>query len=386
MLLWIAFALLTAAVLGAVLAPLARAQRPEDAEPGAEEGTLAVYRHQLDEVEAERARGLLDDAEAEGAKLEISRRLLASATRGEAASDVPDAAARALPPSRHATLALATALAVPALALALYLSHGSPGMPSMPYAQRTDPAVDQAALARLIAQVEAGLREHPEQGKGWDAIAPVYLKLGRFREAANAYANAARLNGETVALLAGRAEAAVLASDGIVTEEARAAYEKIVKLEPKRVEPRFWLALAKEQDGRFTEALGDYKALLAEAPADAPYRSALDFRVVAVTARIAAIAGGASSGPTEADVAEAAKLAPEQRAEMVAGMVQGLAQRLKSNGRDLVGWLRLVNAYVVLERRDDARAALAEARRNFDGDAGALAELSKLATSLGIGS
>ncbi len=90
--------------------------------------------------------------------------------------------------------------------------------------------------------MEARLREDPDQGKGWEVIAPVYLKLGRFRDAANAYANAARLNGETVALLAGRAEAAMLASDGIVTEEARTAYEKILKLEPRRVEPRFWLA------------------------------------------------------------------------------------------------------------------------------------------------
>ena len=390
MLLWMAFALLTAAVLGAVVGPLARSQRPEnlpeDAALSTEEGTVAVYRHQLEEVEAERARGLLDDAEAEGAKLEISRRLLASAARGEAAEGAPVQAARALLPSRHATIALVTALAVPALTLALYLTHGSPGMPSMPFAQRTDPAVEQAQLAHLIVQVEARLREHPEQGKGWEAIAPVYLKLGRFREAANAYANAARLNGETAALLTGRAEASIMASDGVVTEEARTAYEKILKLEPKRIEPRFWLALAKEQDGRLAEALADYQALLAEAPADAPYRSALDFRVMEAKARIAAMAGGAPKGPSQSDMAAAAKLTPEQRAEMIAGMVEGLAQRLKSNGRDLEGWLRLVNAYVVLERKDDARSALAEARRNFDGDAGALAELSKLATRLGIGS
>ncbi len=385
MLLWIAFALLTAAVLGAVVAPLARS-RQEDAAPSPEEGTVAVYRHQLEEVEAERARGLLDDAEAEGAKLEISRRLLASAARGEAAEGAPVQAARALLSSRHATIALITALAVPVLTLTLYLTHGSPGIPSMPFAQRSDPAADQAQLAQLIAQVEARLREHPEQGKGWEAIAPVYLKLGRFREAADAYANAARLNGETAALLVGRAEAAILASDGVVTEEARTAYEKILKLEPKRIEPRFWLALAKEQDGRLAEALADYQGLLTEAPADAPYRSALDFRVLEAKARIAAMAGGAPKGPSQSDMAAAAKLTPEQRAEMIAGMVEGLARRLKSNGRDLEGWLRLVNAYVVLERKDDARAALAEARRNFDGDSGALAELSKLAANLGIGS
>ena len=384
MLLWIAFALLTAAVLFAVVGPLARPARREEVQPAGDAGTVAVYRDQLEEVEAERARGLLEAAEAEGARLEISRRLLASAARAETSTRAT--APRALLESRHASVALVIALAVPALTLALYLTHGSPGVPSSPFASRTDAGVDQAQLARLIAQVEARLREHPDQGKGWEAVAPVYLKLGRFRDAADAYANAARLNGETVALLAGRAEAAVLASDGIVTEEARTAYEKILKLEPKRVEPRFWLAMAKEQDGRFAEALADYQALLAEAPADATYRPPLDMRIQAVSARIAAIAGGAPAGPTDADMAAAAKLTPEQRAQMIAQMVEGLAHRLKANGRDLAGWLRLVNAYAALDRKDDARAALAEARRNFDGDARAQAELSRLAASLGIGS
>jgi cytochrome c-type biogenesis protein CcmH len=103
-------------------------------------------------------------------------------------------------------------------------------------------------------------------------------------------------------------------------------------------------------------------------------------------ARIDAPEAEAAAGPSAADVAAAQKLSPEQRAQMITQMVDGLAQRLKANGRDLAGWLRLVNAYVVLERKDDARAALAEARRNFDGDAGALAELSKAAARLGLGS
>ena len=100
-------------------------------------------------------------------------------------------------------------------------------------------------------------------------IAPVYLKLGRYADAAAAYANAVRLQGESVNLLAGLAEASIMAKDGIVTEEARAAYEKILKLEPGRVEPRFWLAMGKEQDGRLADALADYSALLKEAPAEA---------------------------------------------------------------------------------------------------------------------
>jgi cytochrome c-type biogenesis protein CcmH len=392
MLLWIAFAFLTAAVLAAVLAPLARPAREEEASGSAAAGAIVVYRDQLKEIEADRARGLLSEAEAEAATREVSRRLLASAARtdrGESSAAAGDPCVpppRALLESRHAGIALGTAILIPLLTLGLYLVHGSPGTPSSPFAARTDAAVEQAAIASLIAQVEARLRENPEQGKGWEVIAPVYLKLGRFRDAANAYANAARLNGETVPLLAGRAEAAMLAADGVVTEEARLAYEKILKLEPGRVEARFWLAMAKEQDGNLAGALADYRALLAQAPADAPYRAPLETRIKEVSARVAALDTGARPGPSEADMAAATKLTPEQRAQMIAQMVDGLAQRLKSNGRDLAGWLRLLNAYAVLDRKEEARAALAEARRNFEGDAGALAELSKLADTLGLGS
>jgi cytochrome c-type biogenesis protein CcmH len=321
-------------------------------------------------------------AEAEAARLEISRRLLKSDAGSERAAP---RAGNAIPESTHARLALGTAVAAPLLALGLYLAHGSPGMPSSPFAARGDAARAEAELADMIAKVEARLGKVPEDGRGWEVIAPVYLKLGRFRDAANAYANAARLQGETIKLLAGLAEASVLASDGIVTEQARVAYEKILKLEPGRVEARFWLAMAKEQDGRLAEAVADYTTLLEEAPPDAAYRPPLDLRIKEVSRRMAQ-ATVEPSGPTAADIEAAAKLGPEERARMISAMVDGLAQRLKTNGKDLPGWRRLLNAYAVLDRKDDARAALAEARRNFDGDASALSELSQLAASLGLGS
>jgi cytochrome c-type biogenesis protein CcmH len=289
-------------------------------------------------------------------------------------------------------------VAVPLLTLALYLAHGSPGMPSGSLSARTDDVRETAKVAGMIAEVEKRLREAPDDGKGWEVIAPVYLKLGRYADAANAYANAARLQGESVKLLVGLAEASMLAKDGIVTEEARAAYEKVLKLEPGRVEPRFWLALAKEQDGRLADALADYRALLEEAPTDAPYRPALEKRIAEVTARMPpGVPGGppapeaktpvkAPSGPTADDIAAAAKLSPDARAAMIAGMVDGLAERLKRDGKDLPGWKRLIQSYKALDRRDEARAALAAARRQFEGDAGALADLSQLADKLGLGS
>jgi cytochrome c-type biogenesis protein CcmH len=381
MLLWIAFAVMTAAVLAAVLMPLARPARPQSS---AASGALAVYRHQLDEIEAERARGLVDDKEAAAAKNEVSRRLLASADEIDRATG----GSGAMPQSRRAMVLLATAAFVPLLTLAFYLSYGSPGLPSFPVAERGQLPLGQAQIGDLIAKVEARLREHPEDGEGWDVIAPVYYKLGRFGDAANAYARAARLKGETVRRLAGFAESAVFAADGIVTEEARAAYEKILKLEPGRVEPRFWLALAKEQDGKLADALADYKGLLAEAPASVPWRAAVESRVAEVSRRLAGAekVDPRGPGPTAEDVAAAEKLSPDDRARMIAQMVDGLAERLKRDGRDLAGWQRLINAYAVLGREQEARKALAEARSKFPADETALAALAALAKSLGLGS
>jgi cytochrome c-type biogenesis protein CcmH len=386
MLLWIAFALLTAAVLAWVLAPLARPAPASEALPSPDAGTRAVYRDQLAEIEAERADGLIGAAEAEAARIEISRRLLASAASPEPAAASPWLRSG----TWHNKVAMATAVAVPLLTLGLYLLHGSPGTLSGPLPTRTDAAREQAELTRMIARVEARLREAPDDAKGWEVIAPVYLRLGRYADAVAAYNNAARLLGESAKLLIGLAEASMLAHDGVVTEEARAAYEKLLKLEPGRVEPRFWLAMAKEQDGRLADALADYTALLKEAPVEAAYRASLETRIKEVSARLAgpAAQGPAEprAGPTVADMEAAAKLTPEQRQQMIAGMVEGLAQRLKADGKDLAGWQRLLRAYTVLGRHDDARAALAEARRNFEGDPRALSDLSGLAATLGLGS
>jgi cytochrome c-type biogenesis protein CcmH len=386
MLLWVAFAILTTAVLAFVLAPLVRPVR-EQAEavvPGS--NALAVYRDQLRELEAEHARGLIGAAEVDAARLEISRRILAAASPQSA--DTAAAAPRVLLESRHATLALIAAIAVPVFAIGLYGVYGAPS--AIPTPQQIAAIHDQAAIAELVAKVETRLRAAPGDGKGWEVIAPVYLRQGRFREAADAYGKAARLLGESSVLLSGLAEASMLAAGGAVTDEARVAFEKLVKLEPDRVAPRFWLAMAKEQSGEYDTALSDYTALLAAAPAEANYRAPLEQRIRELTSLIAARdsgpAAGPPAGPSAADIAAASKLDPAQRTQMVAQMVDGLAQRLKSNGGDLPGWLRLVRAYTVLDRKEDARAALAEARRNFTDNAAALAQLSELAATLGLGS
>lgn len=368
MLLWIILAALTAIVLVVVLWPLATASRVARTR---EAFDAAVYRDQLNEIESDRARGLIGEAEAEAARIEISRRLLAADSKARVADMIETSGAR----TRAALLGVA--LAVPLLALGLYLAYGSPRLPDQPLTARLqDPANDQN-LAALVAKVEARLREHPEEGQGWDVIAPVYMTWRRYTEAADAYAQAIRLLGESPKRLSGRGQALVLANEGVVTEEARQALEQALALDATLREPRILLAIAKEQDGKFAEAIADWRALLAAADADAPWRAMVETRIQAAEAQL-------SGTPRAPDPAAVEKMNPAERQAMIETMVQRLAERLDRDGSDLPGWLQLVRAYSVLDRKEDALKALARAKSQFSGDAQALQQLDTLAAELGL--
>ena len=316
-----AFAVLTAAVLAALLHPLLR---PPTRPSAAADADLAVYRDQLSELEAEQGRGLIVGAEAAAARTEIARRVLASADRVAAQDTSPSDAHDA----RTRTVGLGLAMTVPLAALALYLLVGSPSVPDYPFSARATSTTDSAGLPQLIERVEARLRERPEDGEGWDVIAPVYLKQARYAEALDAFTRAISLLGESPRRLAGLAEASMARHDGIVTETARLSYEKLAKLEPARPEPRFWLAVAQEQDGRLADAIAAFDAMLRDAPADASWRAAVAERRDAARARLAAPAAAAVAGqrgPTADDVAAAGDMTPEARTQFINQMVDGLA-------------------------------------------------------------
>ena len=389
MLLWIILACLTAIVLLVLLRPLASAGSDDRS---ADAFDSAVYRDQLGEIESDRARGLIGEEEAEAARVEIARRLLAADSKAEASAGISSDTGRA----RAATIAVAVAL--PLLALGLYIVYGSPRLPDQPLAARLqDPSSDQN-LEALVARVETRLREHPEEGEGWDVIAPVYMGWQRYADAADAYAQAIRLLGESAKRLSGQGQALVLANNGVVTEEARRALERAVALDQTLLEPRILLAIAKEQDGQFQASIEDWRALLDKAPKDAPWREMVEKKIVTAEAHLASKpmteAEGSTSqqlekGPGDADLAASQNPAAQnmnlaERQAMIETMVQRLATKLDQDGGDLAGWLKLVRAYSVLERKADALKALERAKSQFSGDAEALQQLDALAAELGL--
>jgi cytochrome c-type biogenesis protein CcmH len=382
-LLWLIFACLTAGVLFMVLSPLARTKANDTPRAAFD---ASVYRDQLAEIESDRERGLIGEAEAEAARIEIARRLLALDAVEASGKEKGHAASAKI-------VMIGVAACLPLLALGLYLVYGSPNLPDQPLAARLKDPASSNNIEVQVARVEARLREHPEEGEGWEAIAPVYMAWRRYNDAAEAYAQTIRLLGESAKRLSGRGQALVLANNGVVTEEARAALDKAASLDPGLIEPRVLLAIAKEQDGRFKEAAEDWRGLLAKDKGGAPWRQMVERRLAQAEARAAGkplperaegMQTQRQGGPTSEDIAAAERMTPAERRAMVERMVQGLAARLDQNGDDLPGWLKLVRAYSVLDRKDDAEKALARAKSQFSADPQAMGRLDALADELGL--
>lgn len=360
MAIWVVFALMTGAAVLAVLWPLSRVSgRPR------EEGVDArFYRDQLTEIERDATRGLLSPTEIEAAKAEAARRLLRATAAADASGDsMGEPALR----RRRAVSAIALSV-VPLLALAVYGAFGSPHLPAQPLSARLQAPPQQMDLAVALAHIEAHLAAKPEDGRGWEVVAPVYLRLGRFEDAAKAYAAANRLLGETAPRLAAYGEALVSAADDVVSAEARAAFEKALALDPATTKASFYLAQAAEQDGDADKARSRYAELIAHSPAEAPW-------LPLIRERLAKLPGGSA-------VEAVAALSSQDRQAAIRGMVEGLAARLEAKGGTADEWSRLVRSYAVLGEREKASSALAEARRMAAEDAPQRQSLDKLAREL----
>jgi cytochrome c-type biogenesis protein CcmH len=275
--------------------------------------------------------------------------------------------------------ALFALIGLPLVAIALYVPLGSPKLQDFPLAQR-DRAPDMSqSLEAMVEQVQQHLEKNPTDGRGWKVLGPVLERLGRYDDAARAYRNSLTYNGESAAGRSDLGEALSAAAGGVVTAEAKSEFERARALEADEPKANYFLGLAAEQDGRKEDAAAIWRAMLAKAPGDAPWR-----KLVQVS--LARVGGAASGAPAISDetIAASKDMSEGDRGAMIRGMVERLATRLKQNGDDVDGWLRLVRAYVVMGERDKARDALTDARGAMANDAERLRQLNEGLKSLGL--
>lgn len=382
MILWSVFGLMTAAAIFAVLWPLSR----RDA-AGAGGSDIAVYRDQLEEIARDRTTGLIGEAEAEAAKVEVSRRLIAA---GEAAkAETPAGQVPAL--WRRRATAVAALVLVPIGAAALYVSLGSPQMPGEPLAGRMRAIQQNAPIVALVAQVEKHLKKNPNDPRGYEVLAPVYLRLGRYDDAVNARHKVIALSGENAERLSDLGEALTAAANGVITVDAKDAFARAAALDPGESKARYFLGIAAQQDGKKGEAAAIWRGMLAKAPAGAPWVETVQQALASIGEPVppapavpGPVAGSDAPGPSAADVATASQMSEKDRGDMIRGMVARLSDRLKDNGNDIDGWQRLVRAYMVLGERDKAQAAALDARKALAGDPDKLRRIEDTIKSLGL--
>jgi len=402
-----ALALMTALALAL---PFLRS-RPEATDRAAYDAQ--AYRAQLTEIDQDVTRGVLTEAEATAAKIEISRRLLAATDEMEAGGD-------ALPPAPgglRRAVGIGAALGVPVLAAALYAGIGEPGRPDVPLASRTDfeaqmaqnPSQAQAEalferagyapvpvpldtpeakrVAEMVAEVEAVLERKPDDTRGRRLLARTQVQLGRYGDAWRNYAMVVEQQKQPdVEIYGEMIETMTAATNGYVSPEAEIIADRGIALAPADPRFRHFKALALAQRGQNAEALVRWSAMLKDAEPGEPWVQMVYRHAAQVAGALnvppppipAAPPGDApdgtsdTPGPSRAEIAAASQMPEADRNAMIEGMVAGLAERLAEDPDDLQGWLRLIRAYAVLGRDDQRDKAVEMARSTFAGDTKAL--------------
>ncbi len=352
---WIIAGVLTLAAAVVLAAPLfdTRKFKGEDA------FALEVYRDQLAELTRDEQRGLLTPEQARAAQIEIERRILAL---DEGKKFQP-----ARPPSHHLTLAMAVIL--PLAGFGLYLMLGSPHLPSQSAMDRL--AEERTRTSPEVQALEAKVEQSPSDAQSWIDLGRAYVDVERAKDAADSFAKAMALGRKEPDLLRQFAHAAIVAEGGRVTSEAQAALRRTLSADPGDPTSRFFLALAKAQNQDVEGALADWLTLERQLPPEAPLRALLTENIDKAArqlgkdpAKLPGRAGGsAPAGPSAEDMAAAEQMTPEQRQAFIESMVERLAAKMKEEPENLEGWIRLANAYGVLEKREEARAAWAEAAK-----------------------
>ena len=378
MTLWIVLGLMLAVAVVVVLFPQIRKRR--SAPRSRRDYDVAVYADQLRELKTDVERGVLSADQETQARLEIERRVL------DADTSQAILGKRTGSPIFSAIGASILLAFIPGFALGIYLWRGSPEVPSR-IAEIPPVSVEAPGQAPdvgvAVEELAARLREQPENLDGWLLLGRSYIILGRHSEAVLAYRQAAALAPADSSVQSRLGESMVMAAEGFVTPSARGVFEVALEValevEPRDAAAQYYVALAAAQDGRLQDAYDGWRTLALDAAADAPWLGDVRERLVGLAGELglepgAALAGipagpapvqTAARGPSEADIAAAAAMTPQEQRAMIRGMVEGLAARLEENPNDREGWLRLAQSYEVLG--EPAKAAAARARAETAG-------------------
>ncbi len=337
---WGLIVLLGAAVLVLLAEPFFRTKRLADSLD--EEDYLAA---QVADIARDREAGLISEADADAAALEARRRLLAAHRAAE--KDKPVQAGTA---ARQFSAMLVVAAAVGAFVL--YVLLGNPGHKETPEAQRmaanmaAQTSANARSLSDSIATLEARLKDNPDILDDWVMLAESYANTDRFADAAQAFAKASALAPQEAYLHAAEGESIAMAAGGIVTAQARDAFDRALAIDNSEPRARFYLAIGAYQEGRREEALEALKAIEKDAPPGVGWLPVVRSQIEMISAEL---------GKPVEPFAPAGNSATDLEAEISGG------------DAPYQSWIALINAYAASGDVEQARDAVARARTRYAG-------------------
>ena len=364
-----------AGILSAIWPLVREKPRPEDvaATDDNHEGTRHVLIDQLDEIERDRERGLLNDEEAKGARAELGRRLLTLEQSMVQEDEAAMKSGRLYP--------WISIILIPVLAVGAYQYLGSPNLPDQPISARLSQPPESQDINLLVAQIEKHLETNANDIKGWQTLAPVYQRMNRLDDAENAFRKWLALAGDDKTsqgqALLGLGQVLTTKNGGGVNGEAFEVFEQASQNMPNDATAFFFLAVGLTQQDKTQEAISAWTNLIDRFGSDNP-----PWLATAKNALASLKVQGQK--PTAEQVDAAKQLSSTERNELIEGMVSGLADRLSENPDDLTGWNRLIQSYMVLGRKEQANDALNRALAHFSGNETATDSLKETAKAQGL--
>ena len=331
-----------------------------------------LYHARMDEINADLKSGRLDGASAESARIEEARKLLRLEQTTSPAQTSYSPAAR--PVALYWTIFL-----VPVVALCVYSVIGNPDQAIKSDTHQVSADLSNETLPNLLKAAEARLKSNPKDAQGWIVVAPVYVRLGRFDDAINAYKQALELLGRRPGLTVAQGEAMVMKSQGRVSLQALALFNETLQLDPQNASARFYLGLSAFQANDLQKASGIWQAMVDEAKGDEAWLPVLKGRLAEIKNQNSL---ARSPQLDEETIEEVESLDVSDQVALINSMIASLASRLEEEPDDKQGWERLIRSYIVLKDGRNALDAIARAKSHFANDTEFLQKLTGIENSI----
>ena len=348
---WISSALMVVLAMGFVCFPLFRSQLSSTSELDSEQ---TFYQARLSEIEKDLELGRLDEVSADAAKAEEARRLIKTSETSKIVSM-----------SRgNKSIVILAALSLPLFTIPFYNSVRSPQITSPSELQSNNSG--ELSMKQLLEIAEKRLKSNPDDVNGWTAIAPVYVRIGRFKDAIAAYENILRVKGRSPENIIKLADVYITQSKGQVNEKAKALISEVLTIDPSNPIAKFYTGIIALQNDDEDETIRIWQSIVDSAAGNEDWLPLVKSRI----SELKTSEPLASLPALDQDTIKFAKeMKPQERIKMIGEMVSRLAKRLEENPDDKEGWERLIRSYIVLERADDAKAAVQKASTQYANDA-----------------